>query len=61
MMISNNKEVAFNEKRLSANYGVSIQTVISTPIHPKDFATDAEFFDEIVRVWFDCYKKSHLL
>lgn len=59
MMISNNKEVAFNEKRLSAKYGVNIQTIISVPIHPKDFATDVEFFDEIIRVWFECYKKSH--
>ena len=59
MIISNNKEMAFNERRLSANYGVKIHTVISAPIHPKDFATDVEFFDEIVRVWFDCYKTSH--
>jgi 1-acyl-sn-glycerol-3-phosphate acyltransferase len=55
MMISNNKEIAFNEKKLHAKYGVHIHTKISKSIHPKDFATDTEFFDEIVKVWFDCY------
>jgi 1-acyl-sn-glycerol-3-phosphate acyltransferase len=59
LIISNNKELAFNEKRLYAKYGVPIHTVISQAIHPKDFATDVAFFDEIVRVWFDCYNDSH--
>ena len=59
MMISNNKEHVFNEKKLTANYGVKIHTKISCAIHPKDYATDIEFFDEIVRVWFDCYVETH--
>ena len=59
MLISNNKELAFNEKKLWAKYGVPIHTTISKSIHPKDFTTDAEFFDEIVSVWFDCYVKTH--
>lgn len=59
LMISNNKEIAFNEKKLSAKYGVKINTKISKAIHPKDYSTDVEFFDEIVRVWFDCYVEMH--
>ena len=59
LLISNNKERAFNEKKLSANYGVKIHTKISKAIHPKDFATDVEFFDEIVKLWFDCYVETH--
>ena len=59
LMISNNKEIAFNEKKLSAKYGVKINTKISKAIHPKDYSTDVEFFDEIVKVWFDCYVETH--
>jgi 1-acyl-sn-glycerol-3-phosphate acyltransferase len=60
LMISNNKELAFNEKRFSANYGVSIHTTISRAIHPKDFASDVLFFDEIIDVWFELYNKTHM-
>ena len=59
LLISNNKEHAFNEKKLTANYGVKIHTKISYAIHPKDYATDVEFFDEIVNVWFECYTETH--
>ena len=59
LVISNNKERAFDEKRLTANYGVDVHTKVSCPIHPKDFATDVEFFDKIVDVWFDCYVATH--
>lgn len=59
LMISNNKELAFNEKKLHASRGVKINTIISKPIHPNDFTTETEFFDEIVRVWFDCYIATH--
>jgi 1-acyl-sn-glycerol-3-phosphate acyltransferase len=59
LVISNNKENAFNEKRLLANYGVPINTVISSAIHPKDFDTDVEFFDKVLNVWFNCYVECH--
>lgn len=59
LLISNNKEHAFNEKKLFAKYGVKINTKISKVIHPKDYATEVEFFDEIVNVWFDCYVETH--
>lgn len=59
LMISNNKEKAFNEKKLIANYGVNIHTKISKPIHPKDYATISEFFDEIVKIWYECYVETH--
>lgn len=59
LIISNNKEHAFNEKKMSVKYGVEIHTRISEAIHPKDFASESEFFDEIVRVWFDCYVETH--
>lgn len=59
LLISNNKEIAFNEKKLSAKYGVKINTKISKAIHPKDYPSEVEFFDEIVAVWFDCYVETH--
>jgi 1-acyl-sn-glycerol-3-phosphate acyltransferase len=59
LLISNNKELAFNEKKLFAKYGVKIHTKISKAIHPKDYATEVEFFDDIVNIWFDCYVETH--
>lgn len=59
LLVSNNKEHAFNEKRLHAKYGVHIHSKISCAIHPKDYATDTDFFNEIARVWFDCYVETH--
>jgi 1-acyl-sn-glycerol-3-phosphate acyltransferase len=59
LLISNNKEQPYNEKKLTVNYGVKINTKVSKPIHPKDYATDTEFIDEIVRTWFDCYIETH--
>ena len=60
IQISNNKERAFNEKKMSVGFGVPINTRISKPIHPKDFSTDTEFFNEIIRVWYDCYTPLHI-
>ncbi len=59
LLISNNKENAFNEMKLSAKYGVKINTKISKAIHPKDYATEIDFFNEIINVWFDCYIETH--
>jgi 1-acyl-sn-glycerol-3-phosphate acyltransferase len=60
LQISNNKEKAFNEKKMTVGFGVPINTRISKPIHPKDFSTETEFFNEIIRVWYDCYKTTHV-
>jgi hypothetical protein len=59
LLISSNKEHAFNEKKLAAKYGVKIHTKISCAIHPKDYASEDDFFNEIVKVWFDCYVETH--
>jgi 1-acyl-sn-glycerol-3-phosphate acyltransferase len=59
IQISNNKELALNEKKLSFAFNVEINTRLSKPIHPADFATDEEFFNEIARVWYDCYVSTH--
>jgi hypothetical protein len=59
IQISNNKDVALSEKRMSLAFNVEINTRLSKPIHPADFSTDEEFFDEIARVWYDCYTSTH--
>ena len=59
LCISSNKEVAFSEKRLIAKRGVPITTVISKPIHPKYFETENAFYDEIARVWLDCWNTAY--
>ena len=59
LCISSNKEVAFSEKRLIAKRGVPITTVISKPIHPKDFETENAFYDEIATVWLDCWNTAY--
>ena len=60
LQISNNKEKAMDEKRLCVNYGVPIHTHHSKSIHPKDFATEQAFYDEIANVWYECWKITHL-
>ena len=59
LLISNNKELALNEKKFTVAFNVEINTRLSKPIHPADFATEGEFFDEIARVWYDCYVSTH--
>ncbi len=59
LCISSNKEVAFSEKRLIAKRGVPIRTVISKPIHPRDFASEELFYDEIASVWLDCWNDAY--
>jgi len=59
LCISSNKEHAFNEKRLIAKRGVPITTVISRPIHPKDFSCENDFYDEIASVWLDCWATAY--
>ena len=61
LQISNNKENVFDEKRLHIRYGVSVHTHRSKSIHPKDFATEQEFYDEIARVWYDCWVRTHAI
>jgi hypothetical protein len=59
IMISNNKEFALSEHTLSCQFGVKINTRLSKPIHPRTFATEQEFYDEIAVIWFDCYQTTH--
>lgn len=60
LQISNNKELVLDEKRLHIQYGVHINTHLSKPIHPKDYATEQLFYDEIAYVWYECWKITHL-
>lgn len=57
--ISSNKDAVIAEKWVSAQYGVKIRSVISKPIHPKDYPTMEAFFDDIVHTWYDCYRRTH--
>ncbi len=59
LMISSNKEVMHSEYTLSCNFGVKVNVRFSKPIHPSNFATDQDFYDEIANVWFDCYQTTH--
>ena len=59
LQISNNKELVFDEKRLHIQYGVSVNTHRSKSIHAKDFATEDLFYDEIAKVWYECWKITH--
>jgi hypothetical protein len=61
IMISNNKEIVFNEKTMTINYGVQVNTHISKPIWPKDFQTETEFFDAIANQWYESWKKTHTI
>jgi hypothetical protein len=61
IMISSNKEVVFNEKKMTINYGVNVKTHISKPIWPTDFSTETEFFDAIACQWYESWKKTHVI
>ena len=45
--ISSNKELALNEKKIKAKYGVTINTIISSPIYPVNYNTFELFIDEL--------------
>lgn len=57
--ISSNKELAFNEKKIKAQYGVTINTIISSPIYPADYNTFELFIDEICKEWLTCWRFTH--
>lgn len=59
LQISNNKEHVVNEKKWIVNYGTLVHTHHSKSIHPNDFKTDTEFYDEIAKVWYECWVKTH--
>jgi hypothetical protein len=59
LCISSNKDVVFNEKKFTFRRGVTVNTMISKPIHPNDFATEQAFYDEIKREWYDCWVATH--
>ena len=57
--ISSNKELALNEKKIKAKYGVTINTIISSPIYPVNYNTFELFIDEICKEWFSCWRFTH--
>ncbi len=61
LQISNNKEFVIDEKRMLVQCGVRCSTHRSKSIHPNDFATEQAFYDEIARVWYECYVKTHIV
>lgn len=61
IMISSNKENVLNEKKFTVNYGVKVNTHISKSIHPNDYKTEMEFYDEIAKEWYESWKKTHVI
>jgi hypothetical protein len=59
LQISNNKDTVCDEKKWILNHGIPVHTHRSKSIHPKDFKTDTEFYDEIAKVWYECYTLTH--
>jgi 1-acyl-sn-glycerol-3-phosphate acyltransferase len=59
VMISNNKEVAFNEKKLHIQRGVEIRIVFGEPIYPADYPSFDQFLDAIACEWYMAYQLSH--
>lgn len=57
--ISSNKELVFNEKKIKAQYGLTVNTIISSPIYPADFNTFELFIDEISKEWLKCWCFTH--
>lgn len=55
LLISNNKEKVFNEKKISANLNVNVKTIYSDPIHPKNFNNFDEFYNKVCQEWLRCW------
>ena len=59
LLISSNKDVVFNEKKLITNYGTNVNTCISRSIHPKNFNTFEDFLNEICILCVACWERTH--
>ncbi len=53
LQITKNKEIAFNERKLKAQYGITVYTSFSDPIYPEDFIAFDEFYKHVCVVWFE--------
>lgn len=60
IQISNNKEVALDEKKLRINHGTHINTHRTKSIHPKDYNSETDFYDAIAVEWYNAWKITHL-
>ncbi len=59
LQISNNKEVAMDEKRFHIQRGVSVNAHRTRSIHPKDYLAEADFYDAIAHEWYNAWKITH--
>ena len=50
-VLSKNKELILNEKKLSFNYDVDIYTSISEVLHPENYETKEEWFKAVQETW----------
>jgi hypothetical protein len=57
IMISNNKEVVFNKKKMTIQYGVKVKTLLSKAIYPRDYPDESAFFDAIAKEWYESWNK----
>ena len=51
IMLSKNKELVFDEKRIRVGFGWTIDTRLSDAIHPRDFATFDAFYERVCVDW----------
>jgi 1-acyl-sn-glycerol-3-phosphate acyltransferase len=56
IMLSNNKERVFDEKRLHVGIGWTIDTRLSDAINPRDFATFDAFFERVCADWHGLFQ-----
>jgi 1-acyl-sn-glycerol-3-phosphate acyltransferase len=59
LMITMNKELVVNEKKLSCNFNVELRSKITESISPQNYQTFDEFIDKIAEVWFQAYQETH--
>ena len=58
LQITKNKEIAVNERKFKAEYGITVYTSFSEPIYPEDFNTFEEFYKHICLVWFEQFNRT---
>lgn len=57
IMLSRNKELVFDEKRLRVGIGEIVYTELSDAIDPRDFATFEAFYDRVCVEWFELWQR----
>jgi 1-acyl-sn-glycerol-3-phosphate acyltransferase len=59
IMITKNKENMLNEKKIFAQYGITLNISLSKAIYPENFNTFNDFYNEVCKVWYEQFNLTY--